>query len=318
MNLTIPGMPVLKNYIPQLYSPKILMDFYEKSVLTKIFNTDYEGLLKQKGDSVIIRKNATIDVNPWQDGQRVDYQEASTEDKEMKIDHASIWAFKVSPLKMQQTDLKSFVDAWTLDASKQTQKYTEITCINKILASTLAEGNYGAHAGVDSENYNLGTIDNPVIITNEKSSSTEMNVTDYITNMYSVLDEQNVTDEGKEVNFVCPKIYVNKLNKSELKRADIVGSSNTTLHFGKKAIGNIQGADVIQTGYMRPIVNAAGKKVWPVLICTKEAASFALTFTHTWASELEGEVAYGHRGVSVFGCELIEPRALAVGYVGFN
>lgn len=318
MNLTIPGMPTLKNYTPQLYSPKILMDFYEKSVLTKIFNTDYEGQLKQKGDKVIIRKNAKIDVNPWQDGQRVVYQEATTEDVEMTIDHASIWAFKVSPLKMQQTDLKSFVDSWTFDASKQTQKFTELTCINNILASTLAEGNYGANAGCDSESYNLGTIDNPVIVTQDKSSSTEMNVTDYITNMRSVLDEQNVLDDNTLANFVCPKIYTNRLNKSELRRADIVGSTNTTLHFGKKAIGNLQGADIVETGYMKPVINSSGNKVWPVIMCTKEAASFALTFTHTWASELEGEVAYGHRGVSVFGCKLIEPRALAVGYIGFN
>ena len=312
------GTPLPKSYEPQLYAPRVLDNYYDNSVLAAVFNTDYQGQFSRCGDSIRIRRNATIDIRPWHDGDKIEYKSIATDDVEMKIDHGVIWSFKVSKLFMRQTDIKGFVNMWTADASKQVQKYTEVTCLGKLLADDLAPGNYGANAGVDSEAYNLGTLTAPVAITNDKTDTSATNASDYIANMMSVLSEQNVTNDGESVSFLCPKIYLNVLQKSEWRAADAVGNANTSLHRGKKAVTNVMGANVYETSYLRPVRNTSGAIVFPIIACTKRAASFALQFTDIWSDTLESEVAIGHRGLAVFGSKLVEPKALTVGYVKFS
>lgn len=311
-------VPVASGYIPKLYSAKLLKDFYEKSILPSITNTDYQGEFSQKGDEIIIPRNVTIPVKPWKDGDQVVYDEPVAETVKMKIDMAGIWAFKVSKLTEKQTHVKTFKSAWIEDASEQMQKFTETLCLGRLLNDTLAEGNYGLKAGVDSGMYNLGTLEQPVTITQSVTGSDVQNATDYVCDVMSVLGEQNVTSNGEAVSFVCPKVYVNRLSKSEFRRADVVGNSQTTLKMGQSAIGQVMGANVYASNYMRPVKNTSGKTVFPIIACTKRAASFALQFTETKVfSDLEHEVASAHRGVAVFGCKLIEPKAFAVGYVTF-
>ena len=316
-DLRITGTPVLKHYTPELYAPRMLKHFYENSILSAICNTDYQGEFSKMGDKIHIRKPATVEVRSWKEGDKVVYPEIGADDIEMVIDQGSIWSFKVGLLTKQQTDLKTFTDQWIQDASKQTQKYTETLCIGKILNDDLAQGNYGATAGVDSGMYNLGTLENPVVISPKETSTTATNATDYVADHISVLAEQNVTNDGEAIAFVAPKIFRNRLAKSEFKYADVMGNEATTLRLGQKAVGSVFGADFYDTGYLRPSKNTSGKTVFPVIACTKRAASFALQFTHTWNSMLEGEVAEGFRGTTAFGCKLIEPRALTVGYVTF-
>ena len=319
-NLRVAGSKVLKSYIPELYAPRMLKHFYENSILSAIFNTDYQGEFTKMGETIHIRKPATVEVRSWKEGDHVVYPEVGADDIEMTIDHGSIWSFKVGLLTKAQVDnnMADFTSQWTQDASKQTQKYTETLCIAKILGDTLAVGNHGATAGVDSGMYNLGTLDNPVIITSTATGDNKQNALDYIADHLSVLEEQNATGDGEAVSFIGPKIYGNRLKKSdEFKYADKNGGT-PSFKLGQKSIGSVFGADFYSTGYLRPVKNTNGKTVFPVIACTKRAASFALQFTHTWDSELEGEVAHGFRGTTAFGCKLIEPRALTVGYVAFN
>lgn len=316
-NLNVVGAAALKNYKPELYAPRLLKNFYENSILSAIFNTDYQGEFTKMGEKIHIRKPATVEVRPWKENDPVFYPEIGADDIEMVIDHGSIWSFKVGLLTKKQVDIKDFTNQWINDASKQTQKYTETLCIAQILGDDLAEGNYGANAGVDSGLYNLGTINNPVIITPKETDSTNQNATDYVADHLSVLGEQNVLGDGETVAFIAPKIFRNRLAKSEFKYADKIGSANTTLRLGQKSVGTVFGADFYDTGYLRPIKNTSNKTVFPVVCCTKRAASFALQFTHTWNNILEGEVAEGFRGTTAFGCKLIEPKAMTVGYVAF-
>ena len=311
------GTPLPASYNPQLYAPKLLRNYYEKSILAAMFNTDYQGQFNRCGDVIKIRRNAVINVRPWKDGDKIVYNDVATDDVEMRIDHGYVWSFKVSKLKMKQTDLKGFVNEWINDASKRTQDYVETNSIAKILADDLHPQNIGKNAGVDSGRYNLGTLEEPVLITNEKSDTTATNAIDYITNMVSVLDEQNVLNEGQPIAFVAPKTYRNCLAKGEFRAANIMGTPNTTTRLGQKSIANLAGADFYDTGYLRPIKNLDGDTVFPVICCTKRAASFALQFTDIWSNELESEVAIGHRGVGIWGCKLVEPKAMAVGYVKF-
>ena len=51
-----PGNPgYTGNFIPEIWSGKLIENFYDASVLAAISNTDYQGDIKSMGDTVNIR-----------------------------------------------------------------------------------------------------------------------------------------------------------------------------------------------------------------------------------------------------------------------
>jgi hypothetical protein len=46
------------NFIPEIWSGKLIENFYDATVLAAISNTDYEGEIKSMGDTVNIRTTA--------------------------------------------------------------------------------------------------------------------------------------------------------------------------------------------------------------------------------------------------------------------
>ena len=50
------------NFIPELWSSKLIVNFYDATVLAAISNTDYEGEIKQYGDKVNIRTTPELTI----------------------------------------------------------------------------------------------------------------------------------------------------------------------------------------------------------------------------------------------------------------
>jgi hypothetical protein len=53
------------NYIPEIYSPKLIRKFHQKLFINQITNSDYEGEIKNHGDVVHIRQIPTIAVRDF-------------------------------------------------------------------------------------------------------------------------------------------------------------------------------------------------------------------------------------------------------------
>jgi hypothetical protein len=53
------------SFIPTLWSGKLLAKFYQNTMLSEIMNTDYEGELKNKGDTIRIRTAPSITINDY-------------------------------------------------------------------------------------------------------------------------------------------------------------------------------------------------------------------------------------------------------------
>ena len=62
------------NYIPILFAKKMLKNFYAESCYQLISNTDYEGQIKNVGDSVIIRKAPVLTVGDYEVGGTINYE----------------------------------------------------------------------------------------------------------------------------------------------------------------------------------------------------------------------------------------------------
>ena len=54
-----------QNFIPEIWSGKLIEKFYATTVLAAISNTDYEGEIKNQGDKVSIRTQPTITISDY-------------------------------------------------------------------------------------------------------------------------------------------------------------------------------------------------------------------------------------------------------------
>ena len=63
----VPGHPDYtrsgaSKFIPEIWSGKLLKKYYDYTILTSICNTDYEGEIKNQGDTIIIRSITPFSV----------------------------------------------------------------------------------------------------------------------------------------------------------------------------------------------------------------------------------------------------------------
>jgi len=52
-------------FIPEIWSGKLLVKFYDATVLPQISNTDYEGEIKNQGDKVYIRTRGSVTIKKY-------------------------------------------------------------------------------------------------------------------------------------------------------------------------------------------------------------------------------------------------------------
>src|SRR6187399_1707251 len=52
-------------FIPEIWSGKLVEKFYDATVLAAISNTDYEGEIKNQGDTVKIRTKPTVTIKDY-------------------------------------------------------------------------------------------------------------------------------------------------------------------------------------------------------------------------------------------------------------
>jgi len=82
------------NYIPVLFSKKVLKNFYADSCYPLIANVDYQGEIKNMGDSVIIRKAPVLSIGNYTVGGTLSYQVPTSTAVELNIDTAKYWAYR--------------------------------------------------------------------------------------------------------------------------------------------------------------------------------------------------------------------------------
>ena len=52
-------------FIPEIWSSKLIQEFYDATVLAAISNTDYEGEIKNHGDKIIMRQRPTVTIRNY-------------------------------------------------------------------------------------------------------------------------------------------------------------------------------------------------------------------------------------------------------------
>ena len=90
---TSPGHPAYTgNFIPEIWSGKLIENFYDATVLAAIANTDYEGEIKAHGDTVNIRTTPEITINDYVKGQTLSVENPDKPKLQLLIDKGKYFA----------------------------------------------------------------------------------------------------------------------------------------------------------------------------------------------------------------------------------
>lgn len=286
-------------YIPAIYSPKLLMKFYDATVLAAISNTDYEGEIKEQGDTVYIRTTPDITVRNYNKGQTLVYEAPVSTPVTLTVDKGRYWAFVTNKVDDKQTDIKKYTDKWTSDAAEQLKINIDTTILADVYSDVHAS-NAGATAGVKSAGFNLG-VDGGASVT-----ITKANVLEYITDCGTVLDEQSVPESGRSM--VIPPWFAGLIKKSDLKDASLAGDGTSIMRNGRLGMVDrfmLYGSNLTAT--TNDNVAAACNHV---LFGTDAALTFASQLTEN--ENLKNPFGFGtlFRGLQVFGYKVVQSKAL--------
>jgi len=210
------------NYDPVLYSGKLVEKFYKSTVFGEIASTDYEGEIAGYGAQVVIRTIPDVIVSDYVVGAGLGQQYPTSNSTNLTINRAKSFAVALTTVDARQADV-DMADIFANDGSIQLRIAADADVLTTIPAE-VATANQGTHAGADSGSINLGDSTTPVIIT-------PTNVTNFLVDCGTVLDEQNVPDEGRW--FVAPPWFMGALKKSDLRIASLSGDGVSILRNGK-------------------------------------------------------------------------------------
>jgi hypothetical protein len=161
-------------FIPTIWSGKFVEKFYDATVLGAIATTDYEGEIRNFGDTVNIRTHPTITISPYQVDQALNVQRPSSPLVTLQINQGAYFNTVLDDVMQIQADV-DLLSNWADNASEQMKVYvdTQILTVTSIgnnvagASSIVLTGGGGVNmaypAGRLSQSINLGASTNSTI-----------------------------------------------------------------------------------------------------------------------------------------------------------
>ena len=248
------------------------------------------------GDNILIRTVPSVTVSDYQIGSSfsaADYQIPTSTAVELPINKGKKFLVRLNTVDRAQSDL-DLASIFADEASMQLKIAMDTDMLANIYADADA-ANSGTTAGAISGNLNLGSNAAPVVVDQD-------NIIEVIMRMSQVLDEQNVSDEGRWL--VLPAWAIQALKRSDLKDASITGDNESTLRNGR--VGRLDRFTIYRsnlltetdadTDYFNVIAGHSAGLAWASQIVEME--------------ELQNPWDFGSlmRGLCVYGYKVIEPK----------
>lgn len=295
-------------FIPEIWSGKIIEKFYDNTVLAAIANTDYEGEIKNYGDTVHIRQKPDIAINDYEADQALTYERPSAAVVDLLIDQGKYFNTVLDDVMEIQADL-NMMSMWADDAASQMKITIDTDVLDYMAPLAKAVENKGAVAGRISGNIDLGITTSPLSVVARTPAAAEVEPIDVLIRMGQVLDEQNIPESGRWV--IVPAWFAALIKKSELRDASLSGDGTSILRNGR--LGMIDRFTI----YVSNLLPAGVPATEPMA-----AGEYALMAGHshgmTFASQLSkvetlrGESTFGTilRGLQIYGRKVVDSSAL--------
>lgn len=307
-------------FIPAVWSGKLVEKFYAATVLGAIANTDYEGEIKNKGDTVEIRSRPDVVIDNYSSDIDLVVRRPSVGKQTLLIDKGKYFNLALDDVMEIQADIDQ-LSIWAEDAAEQ-MKIVVDTDVLADVTDVAGEGaqiesdNRGLTAGAISGDIDLGVAATPQFVSGAgagtfagDTAANAEKIIDFIINCGQVLDEQNLPESGRFL--VIPAWLAARIKRSDLKDASLSGDGVSISRNGR--LGMIDRFTIYLSNLILP--DTGTPTAYPLLFGTTAALTFAAQFTKMETLRSERSFSNLLRGLQVFGYRVVNGFALGLAHV---
>ncbi len=295
-------------FIPQIWSGKLVEKFYAATVLAAISNTDYEGEIKNFGDTVNIRTRPTITISDYQVDMDLAVQRPSSNLVVLQINNGKYFNVALDDVMEVQSDI-DLMNIWAQDAAEQMKIAVDTSVLAYLSTTTdIASTNYGGSAGAITAAINLGTPAAPLVVSSNPATANTY-VLNFITEAGQVLDEANIPESGRWM--VIPSWFASLIKQSDLRNASIAGDMTSILRNGR--LGEIDRFTLYYSNLLP--VGSTSANEYPVFFGVPAALTFAAQFTKMETIRSERSFSNLVRGLQVYGFKVVTAAAMGRAWV---
>lgn len=268
------------NFIPELWSARLLSALEKTHVAANLVNRDYEGEIRQQGDTVHINTIGAVTVKDYSRNTDISAPETlSTTDQTLTISQAKYFNFQIDDVDAAQSSGSLMDKAMSMSA------YALKDTADAYLLGVLA-------AGAATANIIGGTA--AVALTKD-------NIYENIVKLRLLLDKNSVPLEGRTL-VIPPEAYALLLQDSRFTGG--CESGNEAARSGY--IGNVAGFEIYESNNC-----AKSGSTYTITAQVKSACTYAEQIVETGAYRPEKRFADAVKGLHVYGAKVINGNQIA-------
>ncbi|MEY8356800.1 hypothetical protein AALB39_26100 [Lachnospiraceae bacterium 54-53] len=272
------------NFIPTIWSARLLRHLDKKHVYASLLNRDYEGEIKNYGDTVKINQIGDVEIKDYVKSTDIEApDELSGDQLTLTIDQAKYFNFGIDDVDAAQVNPK------LMDKAMMRAAYGMNDVTDRFAANLL-------YIGVAADNV-LGSDETPIV-------PTVADAYDALVDLSTLLTEANVPVEGRWV--VIPAWYHGLLLKDDRFTGNGTDYNKAILEGGE--VGVAAGFSV---NLSNNVPNTTGTK-YKIIAGTNEAGSYAEQILKTEAYRPEKRFSDAVKGLHVYGAKILQPKCIAV------
>lgn len=270
----------IATFIPELWSARLLYALEKSHVAANLVNRDYEGIIRQQGDTVHINTIGAVTVNSYTKNTDINDPEIlATEDQTLVIDQSKYFNFQIDDVDAAQ------IAGSIMDTAMGRAAYALNDVSDAFLLGVMA-------TGAASDNIITGV------------NLTADNVYAYIVALRTKLDKANVPMAGRSVT-VPPEVYALLLQDDRFVKASSGDTANAVLLNGE--VGKCAGFTVYMSNNV-PVSDGT----FSIVASVPYATTYAEQIISTEAYRMEKRFADAVKGLHVYGAKVTDGKALAV------
>jgi N4-gp56 family major capsid protein len=277
----------LNNFIPTVWANRLLMHLQKSLVYgqTDVVNRDYEGQIRQAGDSVKINSIGDVTVKSYTKDTDIDAPETLVDASQMlQITESKYFNFAVDDVDKAQSSVSVMEEAMKRAGYKL--KDTSDGFLAALMAAAAPVANL------------IGDDGTPKTVTAADDAY------EYLVDLGTILDENNIPSEGRFV--IVPSWYHGLMLKDA--RFVSAGTVKTDNVLANGEIGQAAGFRIMKSNN---VPNTAAAK-YKIVAGHDMATSYAEQIVKVEAYRKERGFNDGVKGLHVYGAKVVRPYALAV------
>lgn len=284
-------------FVPEIWSARILEHLDKALVYGQLFNRDYEGEIKNQGDTVHIGMVSAPTIKTYTKGTAIeDPESVDGTDQTLVISQSDYFNIAVDDIDKAQSAI-NLLDSATAQTG---QAFGEVT--DKYLAGVLS-----AAAGIK-----VGTKEAPKTV----SADTAYGL---LVDLNVALNKANCPKDGRIV-IVPPEFEGFMLKDDRFVKYDQAGADNLATGTVFKAAGFI-----VQVSNNAPVETVTGgtkeapttTTVYDVIASAPVQGTFAEQITETEPYRVEKGFSDAMKGLHVYGAKTLRPEIVACAKVSF-